>query len=124
IVNTPDLDLIRASINKTRGQAGFNANADVNFDGRVDNADLLLVSRNIGKKYPATPPPPAPTIVATAAPAANANGWNTTDVVVSFVCTNATSCPTLSTVSSEGANQLLQRTVQNTAGASATASVT
>jgi uncharacterized protein YjiK len=40
----------------------------------------------------AAPPPPdttPPTIVATATPVANANGWNNTNVTVSYTCTDA-----------------------------------
>src|SRR5205823_1693013 len=50
-----------------------------------------------------------PTIAATAAPAANAAGWNNTDVTVTFTCADPLSalvaCPAPVTLSTEGANQ-------------------
>jgi len=69
-----------------------------------------------------------PSISATPAPALNSNGWNNTDVVVTFVCSDLTSpivsCPDAVSVSEEGANQIISGTTVDEAGNSATASVT
>jgi RHS repeat-associated protein len=69
-----------------------------------------------------------PSITATATPAPNAAGWNNTNVSVSFTCTGSTSaitnCPPPQTVSTEGAGQVINGTVQDQAGNQATASVT
>lgn len=63
------------------------------------------------------------TITAHASPAANAVGWNNTDVTVTFSCTNATVCPQAMLVSAETAAQVLTGTASN-ADHSATVSVT
>jgi hypothetical protein len=71
----------------------------------------------------------APTIAGARTPAANLNGWNNTDVTVSFTCADGLSglsssgCPANATVSSEGANQSRSGTVTDKAGNSATATV-
>lgn len=69
-----------------------------------------------------------PDITATARPAPNAAGWNNTNVVVSFTCSDKTSgvasCPAPVTVSNEGGNQIIKGTAIDKAGNSATASVT
>ncbi len=49
IVNTADLNLVKASFGKRCGDAAFIAAADVNGDCLVDLFDLTLVSRNVGK---------------------------------------------------------------------------
>jgi hypothetical protein len=50
-----------------------------------------------------------PTIAATRSPAANANGWNSGDVTVSFTCADPlhalVTCPAATMVAAEGANQ-------------------
>src|SRR5262245_51827698 len=52
-----------------------------------------------------------PTIRATATPGPNANGWNNTNVTVTFTCADAVSgiasCPPPVVVSAEGANQIV-----------------
>jgi hypothetical protein len=72
----------------------------------------------------------APTISASRAPAANGNGWNNTDVTVQFSCddpvhggtaSGVVSCPADVTLSDEGANQSVTRTVFDNAGNSASA---
>jgi hypothetical protein len=67
------------------------------------------------------------TITATASPAANAAGWNNTNVTVMFACSDSTStvtsCPAPQTVTTEGANQVISGTATDAAGNSATASV-
>lgn len=123
VVTRTDASIVMAQLGKKTGQAGFNPNADVDQNGVVNNVDVTFVTRNVGKNVCA-PPPPAPTIVASIAPVPNANGWNNTAVTVSFVCTNATSCPTPVTLATEGAAQVVSRTVANSANVTATASVT
>jgi len=72
----------------------------------------------------------APEISGLRAPAANANGWNNTDVTVSFSCTDAASGlatgypPAPTTVSTEGANQSVNGSCADKAGNTASASVT
>jgi PKD repeat protein len=77
------------------------------------------------------PPPPAPglpTIKATVTPPANANGWHSTAVTVSFTCGPAgasiVSCSQPVTVSTEGAKQVITGTVRDKAGKEASTSVT
>jgi RHS repeat-associated protein len=69
-----------------------------------------------------------PAITASSFPAANAAGWNNTDVTVSFLCSDLLSgvavCPAKSTVITEGANQIASGTATDKAGNSATASAT
>jgi hypothetical protein len=122
-VTRTDSNLVTAAINKRTGQPGYSAAADVDSNGIINNVDLTFVTRNMGK-YVCSTQVPAPTITATAVPAPNANGWNNTDVTVTFLCTNATVCPASATVTNEGAAQVVERTVVNTAGATATARVT
>jgi hypothetical protein len=66
-----------------------------------------------------------PTITASRSPLPNANGWNNTDVTVSFTCYDALSgidvCPADVTLSSEGAGQSASGTAYDKAGNSATA---
>src|SRR5581483_3922516 len=68
-----------------------------------------------------------PAISASASPAPNAQGWNNSNVTVSFVCgdslSGVVSCPTPMVISSEGANQVVSATIQDKAGNSASASV-
>ena len=65
-----------------------------------------------------------PTISAAASPAANANGWNNSDVTVTFTCTAAkapiASCPPPQMVSTQGANQEISGTAADVAGNTAT----
>ena len=65
-----------------------------------------------------------PTIDYTVAPAANTNGWNNTDVTVTFTCNDAISgidtCPSPMTVSTEGASQTVAGTATDLAGNSTT----
>lgn len=69
-----------------------------------------------------------PQIAAAAAPAANAAGWNNTDVVVTFTCSDAISgvavCPAPIAVSAEGARQVISGEAVDRAGNRAQASVT
>ncbi|MER2514666.1 MAG: dockerin type I domain-containing protein [Nitrosomonas ureae] len=45
LVNCTDMGIIRASLGKRSGQAGFDSRADVNQDGVIDVRDLSTVSR-------------------------------------------------------------------------------
>ncbi|HEV2990987.1 MAG TPA: RHS repeat-associated core domain-containing protein [Candidatus Angelobacter sp.] len=69
----------------------------------------------------------APVITASANPAANSFGWNNTNVVVTFVCSDRTSgvasCPAPVTLSTEGANQVVHGTATDRAGNTASTSV-
>jgi hypothetical protein len=65
---------------------------------------------------------PAPTIVATVTPEANAAGWRVAPVVVTYACQNATSCPDAVTLTSEGAGQNVTREATGPGG-TASASV-
>jgi len=69
----------------------------------------------------------APTISATRAPAANANGWNNTDVTVTFACADPLSgidsCPGDQTFG-EGGNQTASGTATDAAGNNSSASIT
>jgi hypothetical protein len=47
VVNCTDLDLVKASLNKYRGEVGYNAAADINNDGVVNVEDLALVARHL-----------------------------------------------------------------------------
>src|SRR5262245_56688748 len=68
-----------------------------------------------------------PTITATGAPPPNANGWNSTDVTVTFECADASgiaTCPTPIVVAAEGAGLVIGGTATDNAGNSATATIT
>jgi hypothetical protein len=69
----------------------------------------------------------APSISGARSPVANANGWNNTDVTVSFTCSDALagikSCPGPQTVSSQGANQSVSGQAVDNADNSASTSV-
>ncbi|MDP3112461.1 MAG: hypothetical protein Q8M71_10205 [Thermodesulfovibrionales bacterium] len=87
---------------------------------KAGNSASASVTLNIDKTPPA--------ITATATPAANANGWNNTDVTVTFTCSDATSgiavCPAPITVTTEGAGQKICGTAIDNAGNSANTCVT
>jgi hypothetical protein len=69
----------------------------------------------------------APTISGSASPAANANGWNNTDVTVAFTCADSLSgidvCPDAVVLSSEGAGQSASGTAYDKAGNDASTTV-
>ena len=68
-----------------------------------------------------------PMINGSASPAANANGWNNTDVLVDYTCSDATSgvasCGPDETLSSEGANQSSTGNATDNAGNTASDTV-
>ncbi|MCF6324308.1 MAG: putative Ig domain-containing protein [Gammaproteobacteria bacterium] len=70
----------------------------------------------------------APTITTGITPLANAAGWHNTAVTVSFTCADSLSgtagCPTPMIISSDGAGQVVNGTVTDVAGNSATTSIT
>ena len=80
-------------------------------------------SESVTIQRDATPP----TIAGSAAPAANANGWNNSDVTVAFTCDDAMSgiatCGPDQTLSAEGANQSVTGMATDQAGNSASATV-
>src|SRR5260370_4074831 len=68
-----------------------------------------------------------PAISAVSTPAANSAGWNNSDVIVTFTCSDATSgiavCPAPATVSSEVKAQSVQGTAGDEAGNTATVTI-
>ena len=66
-------------------------------------------------------------IAASAAPTANAAGWNNSNVTVSYQCTGGVApaqCPSSQTVTTEGASQVISATATDAIGESVTANVT
>ena len=66
-------------------------------------------------------------VTAAATPASNANTWNNTNVTVTYTCSGGVAplqCPATQTVTTEGANQLVNGTVTDAAGQTASASTT
>jgi uncharacterized repeat protein (TIGR01451 family) len=55
VANSADLTRVQASYNRTCGQTGYNRNADVNNDCRVDVLDLTIVGRGVGQPVPPQP---------------------------------------------------------------------
>src|ERR1044071_4786023 len=70
----------------------------------------------------------APAISAEAAPAANAAGWNTEDVTITYTCSDSLSgiavCPQPRVVSVEGKAQVISASVSDVAGNTASANIT
>lgn len=67
------------------------------------------------------------TVTASASPKPNTAGWNNTGVTVSFTCSGGiapVTCPTPQTVSTQGANQVITGTANDSSGTTAKASVT
>lgn len=69
-----------------------------------------------------------PGITASASPSPDSSGWNNSSVIVSFTCIPAgaplQTCTSPTTVSTEGANQIVSGTAEDTASNTATTSVT
>ena len=42
------MNAVNAALNTSTGQTGFNANADLNVDGKVDSKDKKIVTDNTG----------------------------------------------------------------------------
>ncbi len=84
----------------------------------------IMKAANLSVRAAAAPP----TITAVASPGANANGWNTSNVTVTFTCAAGSSaivnCPAPQVASSEGTSQVISGTVVDASGNTATASVT
>ncbi len=87
---------------------------------RAGNTASTSVTINLDKT--------APSITPTLAPTPNASGWNKTDVTITYACSDSLSgvqgCPASATVSTEGANQVVNATATDRAGNSATSTVT
>jgi large repetitive protein len=86
----------------------------------VDNAGNTEAPKTIHVRIDKTPP----TISHTQSPSANANGWNSTNVTVTFTCADAVSgiasCTTPQTVTTEGHNQPVTGSALDNAGNTAT----
>jgi hypothetical protein len=84
----------------------------------TDNVGNVEVPDNLTVRFDKTPP----TIVGTASPAPNANGWNITPVTVAFQCTDALSGlaagspPAPKVLSTDGAGQSVAGTCADLAG--------
>lgn len=91
----------------------------------TDNAGNVEAANTLTIKLDKTPP----TITPARTPAPNANGWNNTNVTVSFQCADALSGlaagspPAPTTLSAEGANQSVTAMCTDIAGNSASATV-
>ena len=55
VATTADVDLTRANLGRTCGQAAFRPNADFNNDCKIDVADLTLIGRAVGQPVPRQP---------------------------------------------------------------------
>jgi len=99
------------------GISGGNATIKALLGGATATGSLTVAA-------PGTPP----AITASASPAASANGWNNTNVTITFTCRAGSaavvSCPGSQIVSSEGANQVISGTVTDANGGTASTSVT
>ena len=49
VVSCADVTLVKASLNKKKGQTGYNPDADINSDGVVDIKDLAFVTAQLAK---------------------------------------------------------------------------
>jgi RHS repeat-associated protein len=91
-------------------------------------ASVIVTVTGAGTSNSATFTVVAPlAITASAAPAANAAGWNNSNVTVSYQCTGGVApvqCPGSQTVTTEGASQVISATATDAIGEGATASVT
>lgn len=87
---------------------------------KAGNSSLVSVALDIDKTLP--------TISSVASPAANAAGWNNTDVIVDFSCSDnlsgIASCSPTQTVITEGLNQVITGTAIDVAGNTANSVVT
>jgi hypothetical protein len=112
--------------------AGSSASALISTEGltsfsffSTDLAANVELAQTLTIKLDKTPP----SITGSRVPAANANGWNNTDVTATFTCEDALSGlaadspPTPTVVSTEGANQQVTGACQDLAGNTASATV-
>ena len=90
----------------------------------ASSSGAIRGSASLNVTTAATPP----SISASVSPAPNANGWNNTNVTVTFNCGAGSAaivnCPGPQTISSQGMGQIVSGTVTDAAGNMATASVT
>jgi hypothetical protein len=93
---------------------------EVTATDAAGNSTTTSVTVNIDKT--------APSINASQSPLPNANGWNNSDVTVSFNCADGTSgvttCPDPVVVTTEGTGQVVTGTAEDVAGNMASTSVT
>ena len=120
--NSQVLDHIMVSsnlLNNAAAAAGYDVvHVNAEFIDQASDHDPQLVQLTM----------PAPTISASASPAANAAGWNNTAVTVSFTCADPLSaivggCPAPVTLGTEGADQSVSRTATTEGGLSLSAGV-
>lgn len=82
----------------------------------VDKADNVEAAKTVQVKIDKTPP----AINHSQSPAANANGWNNSDVTVTFTCSDAqsgvASCTDSQTLTTEGKDQPVTGTAEDNAG--------
>lgn len=106
-----------ASINVTT--AGANEHFNGTATDKAGNSSSTTLTLNV-QQTPLS-------VSASAAPAANAAGWNNTNVTISYTCAGGVppvQCPATNTVTLEGANQIVNATATDAAGQTASASTT
>jgi hypothetical protein len=93
------------------------------ISGTVTDVAGNTASASVTLNIETTPP----TITGVASPLPNSNGWNNTNVTVTWTCVAGksaiASCPSPTTVSTQGANQNVTGTVSDVAGNSASATL-
>jgi hypothetical protein len=99
----------------------YTGHVTVTAAGAQDSPAVATVTFTVSPFVP-------PSITALASPPANANGWNNTNVTVTFTCTAGSyliqTCTAPIVVSTQGANQIVIGTVTDTAGNSNAIQVT
>lgn len=110
--------------------SGSTGNILINNDGihtlsywAADNAGNIEQAKTIELKIDKT----RPILISDASPAANANGWNNTDVSITFMCSDSlsgiASCPATAIATTEGAGQVITGTAVDKARNTASTSV-
>jgi RHS repeat-associated protein len=98
----------------------YTGHVTVTGTGAQNSPAVATVTFTVGAFVP-------PSITASFSPSANANGWNNSNVTVSFTCApgsySVQTCTAPVLVSTEGANQAITGTVTDTAGNSNTAKI-
>ncbi len=51
-INNLDLNILKASFLKKKGDTGYNASCDLNFDGIISSIDFFMLAKHYGEKYP------------------------------------------------------------------------